>query len=248
MRSQRTTLGWSQRVRMAASRSARLASSRERKMSSVHLRATTRWPSLAAYSIDARMSLYRGVRFPTATTNTGGWEAHENAAVGAGAHLPLDAVGGEDLVRVVGAPAGQLNSWSGSSWLSGSWRRSRDAAASVVADAERVHRRADEAGHRKARCNRSGELFQQLRGICAGTPTRFSAWSPPCWARARPVHRSGIVRRVTRSTFVCLRISQLLVLSASACALVACSPLGGLGPIYGVPALVSLPDGDAVGV
>ena len=121
-------------------------------MSSVHLRATTRWPSLAAYSIDARMSLYRGVRFPTATTNTGGWEAHENAAVGAGAHLPLDAVGGEDLVRVVGAPAGQLNSWSrrsGGSWLSRSWlRRSRDAAASVVADAERVHRRADEAGHR----------------------------------------------------------------------------------------------------
>ena len=120
-------------------------------MSSVHLRATTRWPSLAAYSIDARMSLYRGVRFPTAATNTGGWEAHENAAVGAGAHLPLDAVGGEDLVRVVGAPAGQLNSWSrrSGSWLSGSWlRRSRDAAASVVADAERVHRRADEAGHR----------------------------------------------------------------------------------------------------
>ena len=169
MRSQRTTLGWSQRVRMAASRSARLASSRERKMSSVHLRATTRWPSLAAYSIDARMSLYRGVRFPTATTNTGGWEAHENAAVGAGAHLPLDAVGGEDLVRVVGAPAGQLNSWSrrsGSSWLSGSWRRSRDAAASVVADAERVHRRADEAGHRKARCNRSGNCSTSCEDMC----------------------------------------------------------------------------------
>ena len=182
MRSQRTTLGWSQRVRMAASRSARLASSRERKMSSVHLRATTRWPSLAAYSIDARMSLYRGVRFPTATTNTGGWEAHENAAVGAGAHLPLDAVGGEDLVRVVGAPAGQLNSWSrrSGSWLSRSWlRRSRDAAASVVADAERVHRRADEAGHRDV--TDLGEPDADRARGCAGTRRAFGAWSPPCW-------------------------------------------------------------------
>ena len=186
---------------MAASRSARLASSRERKMSSVHLRATTRWPSLAAYSIDARMSLYRGVRFPTATTNTGGWEAHENAAVGAGAHLPLDAVGGEDLVRVVGAPAGQLNSWSrrsGSSWLSGSWRRSRDAAASVVADAERVHRRADEAGHRDV--TDLGNCSNSCEGYMCRNPGALSWSSLVC---SRPaVHRSGIVRRVTRSTFV----------------------------------------------
>ena len=183
-------------MRMAASRSARLASSRERKMSSVHLRATRRWPSLAAYSIGARV--YRGVRFPTATTNTGGWEAHENAAVGAGAHLPLDAVGGEDLVRVVGAPAGQLNSWSrrSGSWLNRSWlRRSRDAAASVVADAERVHRRADEAGHRDV--TDLGNCSNSCEDMCRN-PSRGTQWSSlVCSRRSAPVwHRAArLVRR-----------------------------------------------------